>query len=194
MKKFICGLLVGIILTFTFTAFAYSAIKEAYFNTEIKVSYNGRPVDIEKVTVIKDSEVNGRTYGSINDIAIALGKSVSWDNATKTINITDTEVDNMSTVIETTTTTVDTSEWVDIRSFCKENNVSFEASSTLITLTKGDIKIEIPMSKYPRTPDGEYTDGDYGDIETPYGSLRAKVINGTSCFNLSDLIAAGLAD
>jgi hypothetical protein len=100
-KGLIQGLIIGIIISTFAVSFAVSAIKEAFFNTEIKTNYNGQPVNIEKITVVKEGEVNGRTFGSINDIAIALGKSVSWDNATKTINITDTEVKDMSTITET---------------------------------------------------------------------------------------------
>jgi len=45
MKKFISGLLVGIILMLTITAFAAGAIKEAWFNKEIKLEVDGKAVN-----------------------------------------------------------------------------------------------------------------------------------------------------
>lgn len=88
MKKYLSGLLTGILITLTITAFAVSPIKEAYFNSEIKIvdSVKGQ-LNTEIVTVVKDGDTAGRNYVSVADLSSALGKAVTWDGSTKTINL-----------------------------------------------------------------------------------------------------------
>jgi len=96
MKKFVSGLLTGIIIASAFTAMAATGIKEAYFNDVIKLVVDGKVIDTEIVTVTSEGQVNGKNYVSARDLAEALGATVTWDGAKKEIQIstrTNTEVD-----------------------------------------------------------------------------------------------------
>lgn len=93
MKKYLSGLLTGIIITLTISTFATTAIKEAYFNNEIKIVDSSKgQLNTEIVTVVKDGDTSGRNYVSVADLSSALGKTVTWDGSTKTINLSDSGI------------------------------------------------------------------------------------------------------
>ncbi|HHV98147.1 MAG TPA: hypothetical protein GXX36_01010 [Clostridiaceae bacterium] len=85
MKKFISGLFVGIILMLAITASATGAIKEAWFNKEIKLEVDGKTVNTDMVTVILEGDINGTNYVSARALAEALGAKVEWDGKNKKI-------------------------------------------------------------------------------------------------------------
>jgi hypothetical protein len=179
MKKiFFSGLIVGIIIATIGTAFAAIGIKDAYFNTDIKVNYNGIPVDIEKITVIKDGEVNGKTFGSIADTAVALGKTVSWDGPNNTININDTEVKSMSTIAEPTTIiSINESEWIALIDFAKQNTDAYHSYFQPI---QGQMKSTEEYTEYSVTTSG-YT-------------IKMVSYKNTNYINIQDLKLSGIID
>lgn len=93
MKKFISGLVLGFILATMTTVFAVSQIT-AYFNPDIKININGTPLKTQVVSV----DETQKNYVSVRDVAEALGATVTWDQKTKTIDITskESEVDTVS--------------------------------------------------------------------------------------------------
>lgn len=90
MKKFVCGLLVGIILTMGVTVSAVPEIKSAVFSPDIKLVVNGKTLDTQIVSVVKTGEVNMTNYVPARALSEALGATVTWDGANRTINV-DTE-------------------------------------------------------------------------------------------------------
>jgi len=99
MKKFISGILVGIILMLTLTTFAAGAVKEAWFNKEIKLEVDGKTVNTDIVTFVLGGAVNGTNYVSARALAEALGAKVEWDGKNKKISVT--SKDNINTVEQT---------------------------------------------------------------------------------------------
>lgn len=93
MKKFISGLLIGAILMLTITTFAAGAIKEAWFNKEIKLEVDGKTVGTDMVTVILEGSVDGTNYVSARALAEALGAKVEWDGKNKKILVTSKDKD-----------------------------------------------------------------------------------------------------
>lgn len=88
MKKFISGLIAGIIIASSIAVMAATGIKEAYFNNAIKLIVDGREIKTEIVTVTPEGQINGKNYVSARDLAEALGAKVEWDGAKKEIQIT----------------------------------------------------------------------------------------------------------
>lgn len=93
MKKFISGLLAGIMIASTLVVMAASGIKEAYFNEVIKLVVDGKVIDTEIVTVTPEGQANGKNYVSARDLAEALGATVTWDGAKKEIQISTVQSD-----------------------------------------------------------------------------------------------------
>lgn len=87
MKKFICGLLVGIILTMGVTVSAVPEIKSAVFSPDIKLVVNGKTLDTQIVSVVKSGEVNMTNYVSARALAESLGATVTWDGKERAINV-----------------------------------------------------------------------------------------------------------
>ncbi|NLL82222.1 MAG: hypothetical protein GX231_07950, partial [Tissierellia bacterium] len=54
---------------------------------DIKIYYNGMLRNFQNEPFIVDEQ--GRTYLPVNDMALLFDKTISWDNATSSINITD---------------------------------------------------------------------------------------------------------
>ena len=83
MKKFISGAIAGVILTVSTSAFA------ATMKT-INASYNVNKLVVNGVDTGKGSTAfisGGTTYVPLRTISDALGQSINWDSATKTIYI-----------------------------------------------------------------------------------------------------------
>jgi hypothetical protein len=87
VKKFILGLLIGIMLTIGVTTYAVPEIQSAVFSPDIKLVVDGEQLDTQIVSVIKSGEVNMTNYVSARSLAEALGATVEWDGATRTISV-----------------------------------------------------------------------------------------------------------
>jgi hypothetical protein len=98
MKKFICGLLVGIILSIGITTYAVPEIKSAIFASDIKLVVDGKTLDTQIVSVIKTGEVNTTNYVSARALAESLGATVEWDGKAKSINVSTGETEAVSSV------------------------------------------------------------------------------------------------
>jgi hypothetical protein len=77
MKKFIAGLLMGFLLTFSVAAYAAG---------DIRLVINGK--DITDTMDVKPQLVDGRTMVPAKYVAEALGAAVTWDSATNSVVIT----------------------------------------------------------------------------------------------------------
>jgi hypothetical protein len=98
MKKYIAGLITGILVTLTITTFATPAIKEAYYNSEIKIVDKEKgQLNVTALTVVEEGQTAGKTYLPVADMSKALDKNVSWDGSTKTITLSEESVEPMPT-------------------------------------------------------------------------------------------------
>ncbi len=88
MKKFISGLLVGLIIASSLAVIAAPKIKEAFFNDVIKLEVDGKTIDTDMVTVILEGSVDGTNFVSARALAEALGAKVEWDGKNKKILVT----------------------------------------------------------------------------------------------------------
>jgi hypothetical protein len=87
VKKFISGLIIGMMITSAMTGFAVSKIKNAYFNPAVNLRIDGKGINTEIITVIKDGQVNGSNYVSARALAEAMGGTVTWIGGISTISI-----------------------------------------------------------------------------------------------------------
>jgi len=85
MKKFLCGVLIGIIVMISITALGANIIHNSYFNNEIKIEVDGKQVDTDIVTVELQGEQYGKNYVAARDLAEAMGGNVKWDGNNKKI-------------------------------------------------------------------------------------------------------------
>ena len=77
MKKFIAGLLMGFLLTFSVAAYAAG---------DIRLVINGK--DITDTMDVKPQVIDGRTMVPAKYVAEALGATVTWDSAKSSVIIT----------------------------------------------------------------------------------------------------------
>lgn len=82
MKKFISGLLIGLLLATSITAFAASTIKTAYFSDTTKLTVDGKSINTEILYAIKSGQANGSNYVGARALAEALGATVDWKDNT----------------------------------------------------------------------------------------------------------------
>jgi len=91
MKKFVLGLLVGIMLALGVTSYAISSVPEiqsAKFSPEIKLIVKGETVKTPIVSVItKDNPGYMTNFAPIREICEKLGAIVTWDGKTQTITV-----------------------------------------------------------------------------------------------------------
>lgn len=88
MKKEIRGFIAGMLLTSivligipAFAANASNSIKFAV--NSVKIALNGRNIPLDNVSY------NGSTYVKLSQLCAILGRDISWDGKTRTVNITD---------------------------------------------------------------------------------------------------------
>jgi S1-C subfamily serine protease len=84
MKKFISGLLIGILMT---ASIGYAANLTAYYNPEIKVRVDGEYIDVTPVTAIEAGQTNGFNLLPVRTLGEALGYDVTFDSKTKVIDL-----------------------------------------------------------------------------------------------------------
>ncbi|NEW08225.1 copper amine oxidase N-terminal domain-containing protein [Paenibacillus sp. SYP-B3998] len=89
MKKFISGITVGlvagVVLTIGTSSFADSVISkvEAYINPSIPVTLDGQTISLDKPVAI----IDGSSYLPVKSIGQVVGKDVSWNDKTKSIEL-----------------------------------------------------------------------------------------------------------
>ncbi len=93
MKKFISGLIIGILVSITLTSFAASTIKTAFFNPAILLKVDGKIVDTDIITAVKEGQINGKNYVSARDLAEAMGATVTWGENTVLVTTTKSGID-----------------------------------------------------------------------------------------------------
>lgn len=98
MKKFVLGLLIGIMLTMGVTTYAVPEIKSALFSPDIKLVVDGKTLDTQIVSVIKSGEINTTNYVPARALSEALGATVEWDGKAKAINVSTEETTAASSV------------------------------------------------------------------------------------------------
>jgi len=86
MKKLLSGILIGMIIATAFGVFA-ATLGNAYFNSQVKLMVNGKAVTTDILSATIAGETNGKNYVSARDLAEALGATVTWDGATKTVKV-----------------------------------------------------------------------------------------------------------
>lgn len=191
MKKFLSGLLVGIILATMTTAFAASKIT-AYFNPDVKIRVDGVLLETEIVTVAEKQ----KNYTSVRDVAEALGATVEWNQETKTINITSKESEVDTVGIDTpksTNTTIEYNpetglpvgaEWVDFKD-CKA--ISYNDK---IYLSETDLAIKFNIL-YENNRDYRYITYKHGEdkIEVDFYNRENYIDSGKGIYLNKDLFA-----
>jgi len=86
MKKFIAGLLMGFLLTFSVAAYAAG---------DIRLVINGK--DITDTMDVKPQVIDGRTMVPAKYVAEALGATVTWDSAKSSVIITSGQTETVAT-------------------------------------------------------------------------------------------------
>lgn len=82
MKRFLAGLIVGAVLATAVTGLAQSTVVRLFVNGQ-EIQFPEAPPQI----------INGRTMVPARPLAEALGATVGWDNATKSVLVTATVAD-----------------------------------------------------------------------------------------------------
>lgn len=91
MKKFICGLIIGCMLTGSMT-FAASEILKAT-RASFKVMVDGKPFQSDKPIAV----IDGSTYLPVKDTATAVKSTAIWDKETKTVWVGSRPIEYKST-------------------------------------------------------------------------------------------------
>lgn len=138
MKKFtkglISGIIVGVAIATTTTAFASGAIN-AMFSNDFKFKVNGQSMKAPSVVVVDNS-----TYLGVRSLSEMLGYKVTYDNATQTISLNnDGKEPSVATDKTASNITANTGEK-------KEESVG-EYKKLPVTLTIGDYSMTVNSIK-----------------------------------------------
>ncbi len=87
MKKFITGLILGVMITSVSVGYSVSQIKQAYYNPEIKLRVDGEYVNVTPITAVEEGQVNGFNLLPVRALGEALGYNVNYDTKTKVIDL-----------------------------------------------------------------------------------------------------------
>lgn len=87
MKKFLSGLILGIIIASVSVGYSVSQIREAYYNPEIKLRVDGEYVDVTPITAVEEGQRNGFNLFPVRALGEALGYKVDYDVKTKVIDL-----------------------------------------------------------------------------------------------------------
>jgi hypothetical protein len=163
MKKYVAGLLTGVLITMSISVFGEDIVKQAILTTEIKLKVNGTDTPAEFVNV------DGTNYAKVRDIVSAVGGVTAWDQETKTILVnTTTDIPIVTEPVpestpepaptpipkeEVTLTPVEIDgeeyiEWSNLNSYCLSKKYAVLRFPTLMTVTINTIKGVTSQSPY----------------------------------------------
>jgi hypothetical protein len=143
MKNFISGLIIGLILAFSFGVIASSELAVKYFSPNIIV--NGGKVELESQPVL----VNGSTFLPMRELSNILGYDVTYKADSKTIELTSSTNTNEPTAIETDK---NQSNLISAKELNEKFNLKFtmvESDGPLI-IKNDNITIEISKEKFAK--------------------------------------------
>jgi hypothetical protein len=124
LKKFVSGVIFGIILATTASVYADEGLQkiEAYLRPTLPITLNGQAVKLEGTPIMYD----GSTYLKLRDVAGLTGLQVNWSDATQTVELGTVkgEVKSVATTSATPSTfdgikaiTVDSKQYYNVKSF-----------------------------------------------------------------------------
>ncbi|MCS7464724.1 stalk domain-containing protein [Paenibacillus doosanensis] len=104
MKKFVPGLLAGIIIATASAAYAEAGLQkvEAYLRPDLPITLDGKTVKLESSPMIYD----GSTYLKLRDAAALTGLLVNWNEAAQTVELQNGGAKISSNVIQSKMSTI----------------------------------------------------------------------------------------
>ena len=127
MKKFIVGLVIGLMFTNTF-AFASQGISAAFGNFNFVI--NGQAKTLETQPIV----YNGTSYLPVRELSTMLGYEVDYQAGTNTIVLTTSSQPNLSVDMTNTTSDVDVSNLISARNLLDQYDVTINPPN----ISKGD--------------------------------------------------------
>jgi hypothetical protein len=96
LKKFLLGLLTGIILTASGTALADGQIEEitAYLRNDLAITLDGKDLALDNKPII----YNGNTYLPVREMMEYMGKMANWNGRTSKVEIKSTSEKSVTAV------------------------------------------------------------------------------------------------
>ncbi len=173
MKKFVAGLLVGLLISTT-AVFGAGVIKSAQYNTN-KVIFNGETLALNQplISVVEEGSSNASNYMPVRAVLEGMGYTVNWDDTQKAVVV---DSPKSSAVPESVTS----------------NNNLQSTQQTSETWLKGeDIGIKYGLTMGPtKTGNGiRIEKNDILIIESPYENPPlCKLINGKLHFNEAEFL------
>ena len=181
MKKYISGVITGLLLGMSITVMAaVPGIRSAVFTDKVIIEVDGVQQAVEVISVVKEGQVDARNFVSVGDLAPALGGNVNWNGERQVVEITMRE-ENETSIVQTQSN-VTTEEWVWV--------------ANLADLVKPGYVV---MANSTEVHIYEYYDNNIDNnlllhinIENNTTSVRAKIENQRTYINKADLIKAGI--
>lgn len=170
MKKFICGLIVGLLL-------ATSAVVLAE-GQALRLVVNGEDITAQAEPII----INGRTLVPARALAESLGAKVEWDGSANSVIVTSNlVVSSVPTDLPQAAaqSVNDTTGWMSLVEL-GNNGVIFRTGINGSTLSKGDATIQINV---PSMSNGE---------QITISGVRVWNISSRTYLNLEDLAKIGI--
>lgn len=184
MKKYLSGLITGVLISICITAVmaAVPSIKKAVFTDAISIEVDGVKQNIEVVSVVKEGEENARNFVSVADLGKALGADVQWDGSRNTVVI---KKGGSMAVMPTQTVTNNIDVWISL-----DDLASNFGYGLMTKFEDGCLIIDIYESQYN-------TNGNNNKIMTINATkndsvIGAKIENSRAYLNKADLIREGL--
>jgi hypothetical protein len=179
MKKFISGLILGLLIATASVVAANSEVVAKF--TSFNFVINGESKQLENQPVV----VNGSSYLPVRELSNLLGYDVTYKADTKTIVLNS---NSNTTDLSGTGETDDASyEWVSYITLAEDYDLSviMTNGTNTMTISNGELTVDIPMPNFKE--DGETT-----TLETERGTIDAMMINGRTHFRYSDIQSIGL--
>jgi hypothetical protein len=181
MKKFISGLILGLLIATASVVAANSEVIAKF--TSFNFVVNGESKQLETQPVV----VNGSSYLPVRELSNLLGYDVTYKADTKTIELNVNSNTSSTDLSGTGETDGASYEWVSYITLAEEYDLSVTTtnSTNTMTISNGEVTVDIQMPNFK-------TDGQTATLETDLGKIDAMMINGRTHFRYSDMTNIGL--
>lgn len=169
MKKFIAGLIFGLIIATSVVGLANSEITAKF--TSFNLVIDGETKQLETQPLV----YNGTSYLPLRELSNLVGYDVTYKADSKTIELTKS----------TPNVSADLEGWISLKDFFDKHGVQTYYGST-IKFAKGDKTFEFPAQ--PSIKDGEY------QVSNETHTITLKIINSRTYLKVDEMKSLNLID
>lgn len=178
MKKFIAGLIIGLMLTSTVSFAANQDISAVLTNFNFVVNGQAKTISTQPIAY------NGTSYLPVRELSNLLGYEVTYNEVSRTIMLTNQSQSEPSSSFDASDSTTPPDGFISLRTLYDTTGINTLWGGDEAAFFKGSVDNEKKLNfDHSITGDGTYS------IDTIYGSFTLKIVNSRAYIRSDEILS-----